>query len=120
MNYSPETTKYMISVYEANPCRETVEKLANELEKTVKSIIGKLSRERVYKRQVYTTKRGETPITKAEIVATISEALGFGIDDLVGLDKTPKLILAKMQERLEELAKKGEGKVLHNLHDSNE
>jgi hypothetical protein len=100
MNYTEEITKYMTEQYVLDPSRETVEKLSNELQKTVKSVIGKLSREGVYRRQVYTTKRGELPITKLEIVASIAEILGFDSDDLVGLDKTPKLILQKVEARL--------------------
>lgn len=100
MNYTPETTEYMVKEYEANKSRETVERLSIELQKSVKSVIGKLSREGVYRRQVYTTKQGETPITKLEIVADICQVLGFESDDLVGLDKTPKLILQKVEARL--------------------
>jgi len=98
MNYTPEITAYMLKQYIANPCRETVDELSKELDKSAKSIIGKLSREGVYRRQVYTTKQGDPPITKLEIVANISIALGFEIDDLVGLDKTPKLILQKLEK----------------------
>ena len=43
MNYSEETTKYMVEKYKASPERETVEDLAKELSKSIKSIIGKLS-----------------------------------------------------------------------------
>jgi hypothetical protein len=102
MNYTEDITKYMTEQYVTNPSRETVENLSNELQKSVKSIIGKLSREGVYRRQVYTTKRGELPITKLEIVASIAEMLGFDSDDLVGLDKTPKLILQKVEVKLKQ------------------
>ena len=104
MNYTPETTKYIVEHYCEKPTRETVEALALELDKTIKSIIGKLSREGVYRRQIYTTKRGEPPITKAEIVASIATLLEF--EELLGLDKAPKLVLAKIQKKLEENAKR--------------
>jgi hypothetical protein len=68
MNYSPEQVKYMTERYLESPERETVEDLAQEMDKSVKSIIGKLSREGVYKRTIYTTKSGEKPITKLELV----------------------------------------------------
>ena len=48
-NYTDDQTKHMIQVYQANPTRETVDKLALEMGKTVKSVIGKLSREKVYR-----------------------------------------------------------------------
>lgn len=100
MNYTPEQAAYMVERYLAKPDRETVDALALELDKSTKSIIGKLSREGVYKRQVYTTKRGELPITKAEIVADIAASLGLDSEELTGLDKTPKLILQKIQSIL--------------------
>ena len=50
VNYTEAQVKYMVAEYSANPTRETVENLADELEKSVKSIIGKLSREGVYKK----------------------------------------------------------------------
>ena len=98
MNYTPEQTQHMILLYKENPSREVVEELANLYEKSIKSVIGKLSREGVYRRQIYKTKQGHPPITKLEIVANIAETLGFEADDLVGLDKTPKLILQKMEK----------------------
>ena len=49
--------------------------LAEDLDKSVKSIIGKLSREGVYKKTVYKTKTGEDPVTKKEIVQELAELL---------------------------------------------
>ena len=49
----------MIEKYQAKPDRETVDKLAEELNKSIKSIIGKLSREGVYRKAVYKTKTGD-------------------------------------------------------------
>ena len=45
VNYTPEMVDTMKQRYSANPTRETVEELANELNKSIKSVIGKLSRE---------------------------------------------------------------------------
>ena len=47
MNYTEDQTKYMVDEYTNKPTRITVERLAKELDKTPKSIIGKLSREGV-------------------------------------------------------------------------
>ena len=47
----------MINQYNETPTRETVERLADELNKSIKSIIGKLSREGVYKKTEYLTKQ---------------------------------------------------------------
>ena len=45
MNYTEEVTEYIVEQYKASPSMETVQYLADELGKTTKSIIGKLSRE---------------------------------------------------------------------------
>lgn len=100
MNYTDEQRKYMVSKYKSNPSKETVLELAEEFKKTPKSIIGKLSKEGVYKREVYKTKRGETPRTKLEIVQVISTCLG--VDELPGLEKTPKLTLQKIEQLITE------------------
>ena len=101
MNYTPEQTLMMVARYSAKPCRETVDELAAELDKSIKSIIGKLSREGVYRRQIYTTKQGDPPIRKEDLVAEIAAILDFEPEQLSGLDKTPKLILKRLKERLE-------------------
>lgn len=100
MNYTPEMTKQIIEAYQLNPCRETVDMLAEQHNKAVKSIIGKLSKEGVYRREVYKTKQGEKPITKAEIVEHIAEHLDLDSDHLVGLDKTPKQVLKLIENTL--------------------
>jgi uncharacterized protein YejL (UPF0352 family) len=43
-NYSDEQVSMMIEKYQANPTRQTVDELAEILDKSIKSIIGKLSR----------------------------------------------------------------------------
>ena len=103
MNYTEEQRDYIVREYQEAPSRETVERLANELDKTIKSIIGKLSREGVYRREVYKTKTGEDPITKAELVVQISEALGIDVENLAGLEKAPKLVLKKIESTLGDL-----------------
>jgi len=99
-NYTEEQTKYMIEVYSKNPERGTVELLAQELDKSTKSIIGKLSREGVYRRESYVTKTGEKPITKVELVASIADSLGVSVDSLEGLEKTPKGVLKLLSKEL--------------------
>ena len=48
-NYTKQQTDYIVGNYAADPNMETVNILAKELGKSPKSIIGKLSREGVYK-----------------------------------------------------------------------
>ena len=73
VNYTADQVNHMKAEYTKNPTRETVENLAEELDKSIKSIIGKLSREGVYKKTIYKTKTGEDPETKKEIVLDIAE-----------------------------------------------
>ena len=98
MNYTREQTDYIVGVYESEPTMETVNQLAEELEKSPKSIIGKLSREGVYKRNVYVSKSGCAPVTKTELVTTIAYALGLEPDRLEGLEKAPKQVLLLLEQ----------------------
>ena len=97
MNYTEEQTAYMVEHYESCPSMETVQYLAEKFNKTTKSIIGKLSREGVYKRAVYKSKSGELPITKVELVNNIAENLGLEVESLVGLEKSPKTTLKTLE-----------------------
>ena len=106
MSYTEQVTKELIEAYESSPTRETVEELAKIYEKSIKSIIGKLSREGVYRREVYRSKTGELPITKTEIVTNIADSLGLEVSDLEGLEKSPKAVLQRLEKAvagLEEL-----------------
>ena len=47
-NYTDEMVAQMTAKYEANPSRDTVDALAIEFGKSVRSVIAKLSREGVY------------------------------------------------------------------------
>tara|TARA_B100001564_G_C20580510_1_gene642880 strand:- start:53 stop:445 length:393 start_codon:yes stop_codon:yes gene_type:complete len=98
VNYTEEQVDLMIDKYSANPTRETVEELADTLDKSIKSIIGKLSREGVYKKTEYLTKTGEKPVTKRELVDNIAEQLGVDITALAGLEKSPKTALKVLEE----------------------
>ena len=88
----------MVRLYKSEPTPETVEFLVEELKKSKKSIIGKLSREGVYRREVYVTKTGEKPVTKMEIVNNIAEGLGVENTDLTGLEKSPKAALKTLEK----------------------
>ncbi len=100
VNYTPEMVDLMKSRYSANPTRETVEELANELNKSIKSVIGKLSREGVYEKTEYLTKTGEKPVTKRELVEKVAEICGVDYQALAGLEKSPKSSLKLLEETL--------------------
>ena len=93
MNYNEEATAHIVNEYNKEPNTDTVLKLSEELGKSTKSIIGKLSREGVYQRATYKNKTGELPVTKVELVNNIAENLGIEVENLLGLEKAPKATL---------------------------
>ena len=97
-NYTEEQTLMMVGAYLDQPTRATVDNLAEELGRSTKSIIGKLSREGVYRREVYVSKTGESPVTKVEIVNNIAESLGVETGSLAGLEKSPKTALKNLEK----------------------
>lgn len=100
VNYNEEQTQYLVKEYVNDPTKATVDRLAQEMEKSPKSIIGKLSREGVYRRSVYKTKTGESPVTKEQIVRDIEDVLGINHESLTGLEKSPKNILKQLRDSL--------------------
>ena len=100
VNYTPEQVDLMIEKYQSNPTRETVENLAEDLDKSIKSIIGKLSREGVYKKTVYKTKTGEDPETKKQIVEELAIWLDLKYETVAGLEKSPKVALKILREAI--------------------
>lgn len=101
MNYTKEETENLVELYNNNT---SIEELAQRFEKSKRSIIGKLSREGVYRKETYKSKSGEDPVTKLELVVEMSEILGI---DLPGLEKSPKqtlrIILEKLRAMSEEI-----------------
>ena len=100
VNYTEQQVQHMIEEYKSNPTRKTVENLAEELDKSIKSIIGKLSREGVYEKTVYKTKTGEDPITKKELVVELAELLELDYNKVAGLEKSPKADLKILHEAI--------------------
>ena len=97
-NYTDDQVQYMVDKYTANPNRKTVDKLAEKLNKSIKSIIGKLSREGVYQKAIYRTKTGEVPMTKGEIIVKVAYLLDADYERLAGLEKSPKQDLKYLYE----------------------
>ena len=102
VNYTQEQVDYIKSHYTHEPTKETVHRLANELDKSVKSIIGKLSREGVYQKTEYLSKTGERPITKKQMVTRIAVELGGQEYRLAGLEKSPKADLKYLLDLVSE------------------
>jgi hypothetical protein len=90
VNYTPEQTAKMVADYQAGT---TVESLALTLGKTVRSVVAKLSREKVYIAKTYATKTGEAVVKKDTVADYIGEALGLGEADTESLTKANKVAL---------------------------
>ena len=86
-NYTDEMVAQMIKAYEANPSRDTVDMLAGEMGKSVRSVIAKLSREGVYVAQPKVTKSGEPVVRKTELVVEIANHFGIALPTLVKASK---------------------------------
>lgn len=95
VNYTPEQTAKMVADYSAGV---SVEMIAQELGKTVRSVVAKLSREKVYKAKEYKTKNGETPIKKDAHADFIGAALGLTEAEMDSLTKANKTALAKIAD----------------------
>ena len=100
INYTPEQVEWMSNLYNQTPSRQTVEDIASTLEKSSKSVIGKLAREGIYQKAEYKSKTGEKPITKLQLVTSLAARLELETDELAGLEKAPKGVLKLLCESL--------------------
>jgi hypothetical protein len=108
INYTQEQVDFMRNLYTEEPTRDTVEQLASTMDKSVKSIIGKLSREGVYQKTEYLSKTGERPVTKKQMVTVIAKELVGDSSKLEGLEKAPKADLKYLLELVSEESLNGE------------
>ena len=98
-NYPQVVIDEMVSRYETEPTRATVDELAAEFDKTARSVIAKLSALGVYVAAVKATKR-PAQVRKADLVARIEEDLGV---EFVSLNKAGFADLEKLQARVQTL-----------------
>lgn len=98
VNYTPEQATKMVEDYTSGV---TVEAIALELGKTVRSIVAKLSREKVYKAKEYKTKSGETVVKKDELADKIGAFLDATESEIESLTKVNKTMLKKILDKLE-------------------
>jgi predicted transcriptional regulator len=87
VNYTAEQTAKMVADYQAGT---TVETIAETLGKTVRSVVAKLSREKVYVAKTYVSKTGEAVVKKDYVADYIGEALGLTESDTESLTKANK------------------------------
>ena len=97
VNYTTEDTLAIVTAYQNG---ETVEALAERFQKSVRSVIAKLSREGVYQKKVYTTKNGEKVVKKDAHADAIGAILGLPENDIESLTKANKNALRVIFEAL--------------------
>ena len=101
VNYTPEQTAAMVAAYVAAPTADTVATLAEQFGKTVKSVVAKLSREKVYVAKTYVSKTGEAPVKKDSLADKLAEIVGLTEAEADSLTKANKTALAKIIAKLE-------------------
>jgi hypothetical protein len=97
VNYTPEQTAQMVADYSAGVSVETI---AENLGKTVRSVVAKLSREKVYKAKEYVSKTGEKPVKKDAHADAIGAILRLPENDIESLTKANKSALKAIFEAL--------------------
>ncbi len=100
MSYTEELAAEIVAEYVANPCRETVDAIAERIDKSVRSVIAKLSSAGVYQTPQRTTKTGEAIEKKEDMVVQVCTWLGIEAPTLA---KTGKQDLKKIRDAMQEL-----------------
>lgn len=112
-NYTAEQTVALVQAY-AGGSGKSIAELATQFGKTEKSIVAKLSREKVYVKKARVSKvTGGEPEKKEEIVQDIALLMGVSEDKLAGFEKANKTGLLLVKEAFNTLLalvdKEGEG-----------
>ena len=97
VNYTPEQTAKIIADYQAGVA---VEQIAQAMGKTVRSIVAKLSREKVYIAKQYVSKTGEKPVKKDVTADAIGAILRLSENDIDSLTKANKSALKAIFDAL--------------------
>jgi len=97
INYTPEQTAMIVADYAAGI---SVEQLAMQLGKSVRSIVAKLSREGVYQKKAYKTKTGEAVVKKDAHADAIGAILRLPENDIESLTKANKSALKAIFDAL--------------------
>lgn len=100
VNYTEEQVAEMVNLYVGNSTPETVKMLAEKFGKSTRSIIAKLSREKVYIAKPRTTKNGAPVISKAELVKNVELALDLELPSLVKAGKQDLQLLSAMVQEI--------------------
>jgi hypothetical protein len=97
VNYTAEQTAKIIADYQAGVA---VEQIAQTMGKTVRSIVAKLSREKVYVAKQYVSKTGEKPVKKDVTADAIGAILRLSENDIESLTKANKSALKAIFDAL--------------------
>ena len=85
VQYTPEQTASLVQAYTSGV---TVEFLATEMGKSVRSVIAKLSREGVYKAKAKAS--ASERVTKAQLIEKIAARLQVSVESVESLEKATK------------------------------
>ena len=97
VNFTAEQTAKIIADYQAGVA---VESIAQAMGKTVRSIVAKLSREKVYVAKTYVSKTGEKPVKKDVTADAIGAILRLSENDIESLTKANKSALKAIFDAL--------------------
>lgn len=95
-NYTDAQTATLKAAYVAAPTPATVEALAAQMGKTVRSIVAKLSKEGVYQKKEYVSKTGAKPVKKDAHADAIGAVLKLTEAETESLTKANKTALEKI------------------------
>lgn len=94
-NYTPEQTSQLVEAYKSG---STVEQIAQELGKSTRSVVAKLSREGVYEPKTKT--RGETRVKKSELVDRLAALCQVAPEVFESLEKANYEVLELLLNKL--------------------
>jgi hypothetical protein len=100
VNYTAEQTAKMVSDYTSGV---SVDSIASELGKTVRSVVAKLSREKVYKAKEYVSKTGEAVVKKDALADQMATVFGLTEAEADSLTKANKTALKKILDKFADL-----------------
>lgn len=96
-NYTVEQTQKIVVDYLQGVSVETI---AENVGKSVRSVVAKLSREGVYKKKEYVTKNGDTVVSKEELSDRIGALCGLSEGEIDSLTKANKTALQKVLQKV--------------------
>ena len=112
-NYTQAQTDRMVSMYisvasEPEAVRDVmVQEIADELQKNVRSVRAKLSRENVYVAKTPKAKDGTTVVRKDQLVRLLAQQVGSDMDSAINMTKNDLkrviIVIRDLREQVETL-----------------